>query len=82
MKYRGNSLPTKWRKVFNHDKTGRYLDEKRTGSYRCIVCATKLFDSETKEPVDRFIKSIVSSMKTHELLQLVDFEWFDQSGKV
>jgi len=28
--------------------TGRYLDEKRTGSYKCIVCATKLFDSETK----------------------------------
>merc|ERR1712131_571429 len=31
--------------------TGRYLDEKRTGSYKCIVCATKLFDSETKEPI-------------------------------
>ena len=70
------------RRFFNHKKTGRYLDEKRTGSYRCIVCATKLFDSETKEPVDRFIKDIVSPMMTRQTLQFVDFEWFDQSGKV
>ena len=50
-------------RFFNHKKTGRYLDEKRTGSYRCIVCATKLFDSETKEPVDRFIKDIASPVR-------------------
>ena len=29
-------------------KTGRYLDESRSGVYRCVVCRSKLFDSDSK----------------------------------
>ena len=28
--------------------TGEYLHEKRAGVYRCVVCGTELFDSDTK----------------------------------